>query len=252
MFFADAGSDFSSVVHIHVGTKPERKTFILHSYALRNSSNHFAVAMDAQCAITEEDKPINLPDIAIEDFAVYAKFLYTGLIFTKEPNFVELTRCLHLYKVAKQLEATDFQDAVVDALIENIIEYRALKGQCRFTASQILTIYTMTVESSPLRKFAQNLCLHSKGPQGFERKRLDIFPVVFQLDLLTAAAPFITSSAKSTDMQDPLDVSKSCDYHEHTINGTPCYRTKHQCMPNKSILVAADAVVEPSSAVTST
>jgi len=53
-------------------------------------------------------------------------------------------------------------------------------------------------------------------------------------------------------MQAPLDVSKSCKYHEHTIDGTPRHKTKHQCTPDKSILAAADPVVEHSSAVTST
>ncbi|KAF2624984.1 hypothetical protein BU25DRAFT_129897 [Macroventuria anomochaeta] len=232
-------SDFGSIVTINVGIKPDHKTFMLHGHALRSSSNYFAIAMDVQCAVADEDKPVNLPDITIEDFAVYAKFLYTGLLFTKEANVTELTRCLHLYKVAKHLEAMDFQDAIVDALIENIVEFRALKGQCRFTATQITTIYTMTEEDSPLRKFAQDLCLQSKGPQGFEKRRLKDFPVDFQLDLLTAAAPFITSSAKSTDMQDPLDLGRSCKYHKHTVLGTPCYRTKYQFMPDEPVVVAA-------------
>ena len=199
--------------------------------------------MDAQCTVAEDGKPINLPDTTVEDFAVYAKFLYTGLIFTKEANVAELTRCLHLYKVAKDLEAMDFQDAIIDALIENILEFRALKGQCRFTAAQIVTIYAMTEDSSPLRRFAQNLCLQSKGPQAFEKKRLKVFPVDFQLDLLTAAAPFITSSAKSTDMEDPLELNRSCEYHEHTISGTPCYKTKYQFMPDEPVVVVAAASV---------
>lgn len=201
--------------------------------------------MDVNCAVAEDDKPINLPDTTVEDFAVYAKFLYTGLLFTKEANVAELARCLHLYKVANHLEAMDFRDAIVDALIETILDFRALKGQCRFTATQITTIYAMTEEGSPLRKFAQNLCLQSKGPQGFEKKRLKNFPVEFQLDLLTAAAPFITSSTKSTDMPDPLDLDKSCRYHEHTALGTPCYKTKYQYIPDEPIVIAANIVTKP-------
>ncbi|KAF1348340.1 hypothetical protein EJ07DRAFT_160144 [Lizonia empirigonia] len=185
-----------------------------------------------------------LPDITVEDFAVFAKFLYTGLLFMKEANAAELTRCLHLYKVAKHLEAMDFQDAIVDALIENILEFRALKGQCRFTASQIMAIYAMTEEGSPLRKFAQNLCLQSKGPQGFEKKRLKDFPVSFQLDLLTAAAPFITSSARSSDMQDPLDLTKSCMYHEHTVTGKPCYRAKYQFITDEPCVAGTSVVAK--------
>ncbi|XPS75763.1 hypothetical protein M3J09_007832 [Ascochyta lentis] len=237
-------SDFGSVLTINVGIKPDRKTFMLHRHALRNSSNYLATAMDIQCAVGEDNKPISLPDIAVEDFAVYAKFLYTGLLFTKEANVAELTRCLLLYKVATYLEATDFQDAIVDALIENIFEFRALKGQCRFTATQIATIYATTEDGSTLRKFAQDLCLQSKGPQGFEKKRLEGFPVEFRLDLLNAAAPFITSSAKSTDMQDPLNLSGSCKYHEHTALAKPCYRTKYQYMTDEPVVVAAKVVAK--------
>jgi hypothetical protein len=223
-----------------VGIKPDKKTFLLHGQALRSSSNYFAIAMDVNCAVAEDDKPINLPDITVEDFAVYAKFLYTGLLFTKETNVAELARCLHLYKVANQLQAMDFRDAIVDALIETVLDFRALKGQCRFTAAHITAIYAMTEEGSPLRKFAQNLCLQSKGPQGFEKKRLKDFPVEFQLDLLTAAAPFITSSTKSTDMPNPLDLEKSCKYHEHTAAGTPCYKTKYHYIPDEPVVVAAN------------
>jgi hypothetical protein len=201
--------------------------------------------MDVQCAVADDDKPIALPDITTEDFAIYAKFLYTGFLFTKEANGVELTRCLHLFKVARHLEALDFQDAIVDALIENILEFRALKGQCRFTATQITTIYTMTEEGSPLRKFAQNLCLQSKGPQGFEKKRMKDYSIDFQLDLLTAAAPFITSSAKSTDLPDPLDLGKSCKYHEHAVHGLPCYRRKYQFVTDEPVVVTMNAVAEP-------
>ncbi|KAH6644767.1 hypothetical protein C7974DRAFT_384241 [Boeremia exigua] len=215
---------------------------MLHSHVLRSSSNHLAIAIALQGAAAE--KPINLPDVAVEDFIVYAKFLYTGLMFTREPNIAELTRCLHLYKVARHLEATDFQDAIVDALMENILEFRALKGQCRFTASQIATIYSMTEEGSSLRRFAQDLCLHSKGPHGFEKNRLKDFLIAFQLDLLTAAAPFITSSAKSTDMQDPLDLDKSCRYHEHTTVGVPCYKIRYQFMPDDPIFVTANVSAE--------
>lgn len=201
--------------------------------------------MDVNCAVAENDKPTNLPDITVDDFTVYAKFLYTGLLFTKEANVAELARCLHLYKVANHLEAMDFRDAIVDALIETILDFRALKGQCRFTAAHITTIYAMTDEGSPLRKFAQNLCLQSKGPQGFEKKRLKDFPVEFQLDLLTAAAPFITSSTKSTDMPDPLDPDQSCKYHEHTALGTPCYRMKYQYIPDESTVVGAHVAPKP-------
>ncbi|UPX16458.1 uncharacterized protein EKO05_0006857 [Ascochyta rabiei] len=218
-----------------------------HGHALRNSSNYFATAMDIQCAVTKDNKPIALPDITVEDFAVYAKFLYTGLLFTQEANVAELTRCLLLYKTARYLEAMDFQDATVDALIENILEFRALKGQCRFTATQITTIYAMTEDGSPLRKFAQDLCLQSKEPQGFEKKQLKEFPGDFQLDLLTAAAPFITSSAKSTDMKDPLDLSRSCKYHGHAAVAQSCYRTKYQFMMEEPIVVAARIIVKTSS-----
>lgn len=215
---------------------------MLHRQALRSSSNYFAVAMDVKCAAAEDAEPINLPDIIVEDFAVYAKFLYTGLLFTKESNVAELARCLHLYKVATHLEAMDFRDATVDALIETVLDFRALKGQCRFTASHVMTIYAMTDEGSPLRKLAQNLCLQSKGPQSFEKKRMKDFPVDFQLDLLAAAAPFITSSIKSTDMPDPLDLENSCQYHEHTAFDKPCYKTKYQYISDESVVVAANVV----------
>lgn len=241
----DTGSDFESVVTINAGIKPVRKTFVLHSHALRNSSNFFAIAVDVNCAVAEDYKPINLPDITVEDFNVYAKFLYTSLLFTKEANVAELARCFHLYKVENHLEAMDFRDAIVDALIETILDFRALKGQCRFTAAHITTIYAMTEEGSPLRRFAQNLCLQTKGLQGFEKKRLKDFSVDFQLDLLTAAAPYITSCTKSADMPDPLVLEKSCKYHEHTALSTACYKTKYQYEPDEPVVVTANLVPKP-------
>lgn len=201
--------------------------------------------MDISCAVAEHDKPINMPDITVKDFSVYAKFPYTGRLFTKEANVAELARCLHLYKAANYLEEMDFRDAIVDALIETVLEFRALKGQCRFTVAQITTIYAMTEEGSPLRKFAQNLCLQSKGPQGFEKRRLKDFLMGFQLDLLTATAPFRTSSTKSSDMPDPLDLDQSCKYHEHTTLGTPCYKTKNQYVPDEPVVVGRHVAPKP-------
>lgn len=174
---------------INVGIKPDRKAFVLHGDALRSSSNYFAIAMDVQCATANDDKPINLPDTTAEDFSVYAKFLYTGLLFTKEANVAELTRCLHLYKVAKHLEAMDFQDAIIDAIIENVLEFRALKGQCRFTASQITTVYNMTEEGSPLRKFAQNMSA-VKGPTGLRQKTYEGIPCRLSIGSAHSCCPF--------------------------------------------------------------
>lgn len=231
----DISSGFESVVTINVGIKPGRKIFMLHEHTLRNSSLYFASMIDAQCGVGDQSKPIALPCIKIEDFAVYAKFLYTGLFFTKDISSTELTWCLSLLKCAKYLQATDFHDAIVDALIEIVLDFRVLKGSCRFTAAQITTIYSTTEEDSPLRKFAQNLCLQSKGPQGFDKRRMKDFPIEFQLDLLTAAAPYITSSAKSTDMEDPLDLSRSCKYHQHTLHGKPCYKAKYQFLTEEAV-----------------
>jgi len=231
------------VITVIVGVGKDQETLVLHECLLRESSVFFDNALKGDWKEAHE-KTVKLPEIQPADFAAYARFLFTGLLFIKSQSDVDsqadvkldhkvwrmnLTRCFSLLPLADFLQAPSMEDAIVDAIIEVIVEVRTKsKTYWMFGASFINHIYTYSCPGSPIRQLFVDLCLYQWDLERIngEMCRSD-YDIGFLRDYIKAAAPCITSGKKSRSQTDPVDCLNLCKYHNHSWRGEPCYREKY-------------------------
>jgi hypothetical protein len=193
-------------------------------------------------------RAIAISDSCSKSFAVYAKFLLTGFLFirpddqtsatfgTQEGLYIskDVTVCMRLLELAKFLQALDFQDAIVDAMMDIIVELRATNGRFGMSYDRIHGIYKVSAANSPIRRFVVDLCLHAWNGEGYTMLDFKHYGAEFLYDFIKAAAPYITSNRDAQKMPDPVDLSESCKYHIHTLHGEPCYKTQYLYLPKKT------------------
>ena len=242
-------SGFASVITILVGTGQKKGTFVLHEHLLRKSSTFFDNALKGEWKEANE-KVVRIPETSSESFAIYVRFIFTGFLFirtydqphtnnqdsSKETVFgcATMDECLIALKLADFLQALDFRDAILDAMMEVIAEIRVVSGyRFSFTETALRIIYDHSAVNSPMRSFTANLCLHAWGCESYATYAFAEYPLPFFSDLLKAAGPFLTSDKKAWEMSDPIDPANSCKYHEHTMRGEPCYKAKYQYITTK-------------------
>jgi hypothetical protein len=206
-------------------------------------------------------KVVRIPEASPGVFAMYAKFLLTGLLFlqSRDPSTdavnikdvqslrkQEAWSCLCLLQLADFLQASSFQDAIVDACIETLAEQRKsipTKAFC-FSSSMTNSIYRYSANTSPFRKFVVDLFLHTKGSE-FHHAVDATFDPNFLLDLIKATSPYVLSEKHLQEISDPVNTHESCKYHEHTLRGEPCYKIKHLYLHKKSTLIGMQSTVLP-------
>jgi len=139
--------------------------------------------------------------------------------------------------MANFLQASTIHDAIMDAFIETILDLRSTTVKHPTAgligADYVHYLYKHSSKGSPLRKFAVDFNLWSLpiAKRHCQKLNLTQYPIDFLHDYLQAAALFITSLRKVK--HDPVNLEKSCDYHEHTLRGGPCYKVKHQYLAPK-------------------
>jgi hypothetical protein len=186
---------------------------------------------------------VSLPEISAQNFAIYARFLLTGYLFVHELDAEPRTsdeeiqkaldthfpRLLNLLSTASYLQSVTFQDAIIDAIIESLIHFRDTKtskpARIIFSASYIKEIYRHTSKGSPVRRLFVGCNLFNLDRGDYQSRDFSEYPPEYLSDHLKAAGPFITATKKNK--HDPIDLEKSCDYHEHTLRGEPCYKLKN-------------------------
>lgn len=235
-----------------MGTEEEKETFVLHESLLRQSSAFFDKALNGAWKEAQIGT-VKLPETGIQTFAVFAKFLLTGWLFIQKEDEVlptggsiqrgsahevsirnALTFIVCLLELAHFLQAPDFQDAAVDAFIETLHEFREGKRVVSFAGVSVARIYEHSMLKSPVRKLIVDICLHAWiDKTAYKNRNFESYPHRFCHDFMKAAAQYITSENDANRAQDPLDISKSCKYHEHTCSKQPCYKEKFQFLMKK-------------------
>jgi hypothetical protein len=217
-------------VTVRVGPDGQRETFLLHESLLRQSSAFFEAALKDEWK-EASNKVVTLTEYKPDDFRVYTKFLYTGLVFmvkvedeqdvVGEPATPRIQNICHkinrwrsLNSLSDYLQAPNFKDALVDALMEIAA---AVPWICAntviFGASTVDFVYQHSPEGSNIRRFLVNTKIYRNVPKSYTRMRE--YPPAFLQDILAATGPLITSTQKASDGQDPLNLSR-------TYWGYPC------------------------------
>lgn len=214
---------------------------MVHESALRANSTFFDKALKGDWK-EACDKVVLLPETDPTTFEVFVRFVYTGLLFVELPvaenNKMEEPRgeprekwktptlsyrCL--FMLADYLQASDLRDAILDGIIEVVVPTPEVYV---FPAEVVTDIYNYTVVGAPFRKLLVDSNLRAWRAKAYERLDFTAYPPAFLADFIQASGPYITTKSIAKNLADPLDFEKACKYHEHTVEGKPCYRDKYR------------------------
>jgi hypothetical protein len=181
----------------------------------------------------KEENTVKLPDHEPEDFGIYAKWLYAGRIFMSKSgdiyktknkqtgetikNSLEYSRWGRLYMLGDFLQDIDFKDAIVDAMIDLIILDNS------WPSNLSSKVYPYSTMASPHRKFVVDVFSRSTE-KNLDNMRNNDLPSGFLVDLILAKNS--KKDDKNATNETWLKPKNACDYHEHTMSGFPCYKTK--------------------------
>jgi hypothetical protein len=188
------------------------------------------------------DRCIQLRDFDPDSFRMFLHFLDTGLIFTIDQDMPrdaieadslrifneELARCMRIYKLADHLEAQDFKDAIIDAVIEIVAEHRSRHPDTEvfFTEEGVKFLYRCSTRGSPVRRFVVDWGILALDHTGYDPHKEFHDDDQFLCDLYVALRPFWIGEKDATELRDPFGAGCSCIYHEHWVLGKPCYRDR--------------------------
>ncbi|KAF2874077.1 hypothetical protein BDV95DRAFT_487789 [Massariosphaeria phaeospora] len=237
----DLGSEFATLIGRRLKSKPilvtvgegkKKEEFYLHEAHLRSSSDFFQKALSTDWK-EGSTGTVELAGSKPQAFEAYVKWLYTGRIHIMEENDrggrnqngvmmdTEFTKIMECYALGDFLQDLDFKDAVVDACAEKMasddVSFIGL-GQM---------IYPRSLAKSPHRKFAVDTALHTWDLKSFSPIHREKDPSEFLLDLLAAVAQSMRTGGQDNKTSKVFFASLTpCEYHEHTLQGKPCYSEK--------------------------
>ncbi|KAI8932639.1 hypothetical protein NX059_010135 [Plenodomus lindquistii] len=239
-------SDLACVITVNVGTESECTSFILHESLLRKISKFFDNALKRDWQESTE-RIVALPEASPAAFTIYAKFLVTGLLFLEQANelaiFSEgatetgssscpaMAECLECAQLADFLQATNFGDAVADAVLETIADVRRLYGEGRVVCmhAALQCAYMITKAGSPIRKLFLDLCVYAWGnKEEVVPRDLDRLDSEILADYINTIRPYLVSGNSVDNHPNPVSFRDTCNYHEHLLTGDACYKTKRQ------------------------
>jgi hypothetical protein len=208
----------------------ERKPFAVHEDLLLTEGLFFKAALSHDWK-EKQDRTIKLPYCHPSTFNIYAKWLYSGQFCVIEDTeeretplnlSAEWVSLKQSYIMADYVLSTDFKDAVIDAIIEKMID----KNKCPTMVIEL--IYSRTTDKLPHRKVVREVMLKTwKDAQYQELRELNLT----REDLLDLLIIVGTGSkgryVHDTHMWDAFNHMIPCAYHEHTLTGAVCYRAKY-------------------------
>ena len=214
---------------IAVVARPAR-VFHVHQDVLGASSFVLQDALNSRPEGSTE--PIVLPGSYHERwFRIYFDWLYSGRLritySTKYDVWTEYLAWKAGYKLAGFLQDCTFKDALIDTIIEKMVEEDSYYDLDSF-------IYRNTSPGSPHRKLCVDIALSvwSDSYLGAGNPSRLLYTNEFLLDVI---AELITkgrvSHVERGNMRDFFKDIDTCIYHEHTITKIPnsiipCYKTK--------------------------
>lgn len=117
----------SKPITVIVGEDDDGETFYLHEDAATKHSRFFAAAL-ANGWKESEERTIRLPDEDPEDFSLFARFNYSGIIHSKregdadEDGDGEWVRLADSWILGDKLLATTFKDAIIDSIVQKAVK----------------------------------------------------------------------------------------------------------------------------------
>ncbi|KAF2799664.1 hypothetical protein K505DRAFT_230491, partial [Melanomma pulvis-pyrius CBS 109.77] len=217
------------------------KKFFVHETLLRTNSAFFEKALGSNWKESNE-KDVKLPEVDPEDFNAYLRWLYTGRLYlikhddddddhdddgddTIGEEFKlrgEWGRWAEYYKLGDFVQDSGFQDALVDALIERVLE------KYHYPIFLPPIVYKHSTSGSIHRKLLVDLVVCVWDHEHFSMLSEPAYgnPVEYLGDILRDLGPKLKEGLEYQTLEEFLDGKSSCHYHEHRRLGKPCYKAK--------------------------
>ena len=173
---------------------------------------------------------INLPDFEPKPFELFCLFTYTrNIVTTEQADAPESTvdrewlLLVQAWALGDHLYATDFKDAVIDAIIDKLNNDRVAKPP---TLHRI--IYCNANPDTLLRQLAVDIAAWRWDNTFLANQKIaggwrgwDVCT-----DFFVDLALSLNKAKKTGQSGEPPFEGDTCTYHEHRLVETPCYKTK--------------------------
>lgn len=177
---------------------------------------------------------IALPDVHPASFRIYVNWLYTGRFniidetggtqqllpkgsATTDHDWTTLRQC---FELADFLQDNDYKDAMIDMFVQKMTK------ENKYFEELPNFIYPLTHARSPARKLAVDVAVHLWDEETYEGVREADYPVEFLADVVKRLGLRIRLSKAPKHDVDIFFESVKCQYHEHILTYSLCYKVK--------------------------
>lgn len=213
----------SAIVTVLVGSHDQRETFHVHADLLKKYSNFFSAAL-GKGWLESQEKVVRLPEDDPSPFEVFAKFLYSGRIYStaasdesgetdddyaEDPEWERLALC---WILGDKLGSVDFQDASIDAIIQKIIDTE------RAPVNLHRVVYSRTTSNTKLKQLIVDIAARVYEKEDFNPEKRDAITIQFYCDTIARFQERCSGSARSANHGSMISASG--------ITCTPASRTR--------------------------
>jgi hypothetical protein len=181
-------SDYYTTTSILVGT--EEQKFTMHNALICALSRFFKAACSRHCG-SSESRAIRLPEISIDDFQLYADWVYLSTIGVEDGDDDADKVYCRMYILGDVLDDYRLRNAAMERLIDG------LKCTAQPNPDTVWDIYERTPTGSPLRKFLVDRTVGMGDHDKFAGD-VELYPAGFVQELavsLIRRTPAVTSEA---------------------------------------------------------
>lgn len=210
-------------VLVLVGPKDGAKSFTLHVDLVKLHSKYIANEVERLERHTESDgqneRSVRLISHSVEDFEIFRAFMYTGHVYSVQPNELgpeEFEMLGRIWALGKSLQSTTFKDAITDAIMSRGFTLN-------MHSSLHVTMATHFHESSGLRKFMVDSAASVWGEASIANLPLNSECLHFYKQLIIRLKEISSGKIKSSSIHSEVNRKTNCSYHEHE-SSERCYK----------------------------
>jgi hypothetical protein len=206
-------------VIVTVGKEAEK--FFVHGHLLKTYSSYFDKILSFASDV-EGFQTVKLQDPDANAFSLFAKWLCSRRLHLlsgpDSSNKVHGDEMMHCYIPSKQLEASAFGDATIDASI------RRMKLRNDSPLDFAKWLWPRATKNSVHRKLCQDLAINT-----WDRKTTlrglwsDVYPREFVQNVFNEISIKPVRDFKVVSVRDFLNSTGKCAYHEHDLLNQHCY-----------------------------
>lgn len=177
---------------------------------------------------------IALPDVHPASFRIYVNWLYTSRFniidktggtqqlmpkgsVTTDHDWTTLRQC---FELADFLQDSDYKDALIDLFIQKMTD------ENKYFEELPNFIYPLTHAQSPARKLAVDVAVKMWNVETYQRVGKADYPAEFLADVVTKLGSRIRFEMINEHGADVFFEDVECEYHEHTLTNSLCYKVK--------------------------